>query len=414
MIDVEWPLHLRFFLALALSFLIGLERESAALSTKGRVFAGVRTYTLIGMLGFGCAWLVKVDLVWVLPVGMIVLGALALVGYLAKLRQGHVGWTSEVAAILTFVMGSLCLLADLWVPTAIGILTTMLLSEKAKIEKFVVALDQTEFHAVVRFLIVTLIILPILPNEPYTDFNLNPRHIWQVVILVSAVGFGGYFLSKRFGERWGLWMSGLLGGIVSSTAVSIAAGRIAQQSPARAASALQASLIASAVMYLRILVLIWFLRPDFGAHFWLRLCILAAIGGVLCLITPGPRHTGNNTHVKPSQNPFEIRPALIFASLFVALSVLTVIVQRFYGEAGILVLSGVVGLTDIDPFILSFVSGSSTFGAMMLTAILVSMMSNTIIKGVYFGYLAKEARVATAWRYGVWALLHIPVILLWR
>lgn len=414
MIDAEWPLQLRFFLALALSFLIGLERESAALITKGRVFAGVRTYTLIGMLGFGCAWLTNMNIAWALPVGLLALGALAVSGYMAKLREGHVGWTSEVAAILTFVMGALCLLTDLWVPTAIGILTTLLLSEKAKIEKFVEALDQTEFHAVVRFLIVTLIVLPVLPNKAYTEFSLNPRHIWTVVILVSAIGFAGYFLSKRFGARWGLWVSGLLGGIVSSTAVSIASGRIAQQEPGRSTNALQASLIASAVMYLRILVLIWFLRPEFVVHFWARLMILAGIGGALCLLTPTPKGGRSTIHVKPAQNPFEIRPALIFATLFVVLSVLTVVVKQWYGNTGILALAGVVGLTDIDPFILSYVSGPGGFASVMLTAILISMMSNTIIKGVYFGFLAKEARMATLWRYGAWALLHIPVILIGR
>ncbi|MFH2055646.1 MAG: MgtC/SapB family protein, partial [bacterium] len=221
MLELNWPPHLRLFLALALSFLIGLERESSGILFKGRVFAGVRTYTLIGVFGFACAWLMQLGIDWALPLGMLVIGSLALTGYLAKLREGFVGWTSEVAAVVTFAMGSLCLLADIWVPTAIAIIVTFLLSEKAKIEKFVIQLDQTEFLAVVRFLIVTVIILPVLPDEAYTQFRLNPRHIWQVVVLVSTIGFVGYLLAKRLGDRVGLWLSGLLGGIVSSTAVAV-------------------------------------------------------------------------------------------------------------------------------------------------------------------------------------------------
>jgi len=411
MVDVDWPLPLRFLLALGLSFLVGLERESSALISKGRVFAGVRTYALIGTFGFGCA-LLRETAPWMLPIGMIALSGLAVIGYLAKLKEGHVGWTSEVAAIITFVMGALCLVADIWIPMAIGIIATLLLSEKAKIEKFVENLDKSEFHAVVRFLIVSVIILPALPDQTYTEFSLNPRHIWQVVVLVSSIGFAGYFLAKKFGDRLGLWMSGLLGGIVSSTAVSIAAGRIAQRSPERSIHALQASIIASSVMYIRILVLIGLIRPSFLSFIWLKLVILAGIGVVLCFAARRTHGGGGKHNVEPLRNPFEIRPALIFASLFVALSVVTVLVTRFYGNAGLLVLAGVVGVTDIDPFILSLVSQSPGFQSLMFTAILVSLMSNTLVKGVYFGTLARRARVESLWRYGAWAALHIPVILI--
>jgi uncharacterized membrane protein (DUF4010 family) len=411
MTGFDWPLSLRFLLALGLSFLVGLERESSALISKGRVFAGVRTYTLIGLFGFSCA-LLREAVPWVLPAGMVALAGLALVGYLAKLQQGHVGWTSEVAAIITFVMGSLCLIADTWVPMAIGIVTTLLLSEKAKIENFVEHLDKSEFHAVVRFLIVTVIILPVLPDQGYTEFNLNPRDIWQIVVLVSAIGFGGYFLAKRLGDRIGLWISGLLGGIVSSTAVSIAAGRIAQRVPQQSIPALQASLLASSVMYLRILVLIWIIQPDVAAPFLPRLVILAVIGVALCCATRSGSGMTPGETVEPARNPFEIRPALLFASLFVLASVITVLVTRFYGDVGLIVLAGIVGVTDIDPFILSMVSRTVDVQTMLVTAVLVAMMSNTLVKGLYFGFLAKQARHAALWRYGLWAALHIPVILI--
>ena len=411
MTGFDWPLSLRFLLVLGLSFLVGLERESSSLISKGRVFAGVRTYALIGLFGFSCA-LLRETVPWALPAGMIALAGLALVGYLAKLQQGHVGWTSEVAAIITFVMGSLCLIADIWVPMAIGIVTTLLLSEKAKIENFVEHLDKNEFHAVVRFLIVTVIILPVLPDQGYTQFELNPRDIWQIVVLVSAIGFGGYFLAKRLGDRVGLWVSGLLGGIVSSTAVSFAAGRIAQRSPRQSVPALQASLIASSVMYVRILVLIWLIQPGIVAPFLPRLLILAAIGAVLCFTLRTGQSKVVGERVEPTRNPFEIRPALLFASLFVLASVVTVMVTRFYGNVGLLVLAGAVGVTDIDPFILSLVSRTTDFQAMLLTAVLVAMMSNTLVKGVYFGFLAKQARKDALWRYGLWAALHLPLILI--
>jgi len=411
MVDFDWPLSLRLLLALALSFLVGLEREIAGMTTKGKVFAGVRTYTLIGVFGFCCALLLD-KAPWVMPAGIAALAGLALVGYLAKLKEGHVGWTSEVAAIITFTMGALCLLTDVWVPMAVGIVITLLLSEKSKIENFVEHLDRTEFHAVVRFLIVSVIILPVLPDQAYTQFSLNPRSVWKIVVLVSSLGFGGYFLAKRFGDRAGLWMSGLLGGVVSSTAVAVAAGRFAKQRPRRSVPALQASLIASSVMYIRILVLIWFIQPGFVAYMWPKLAILAAIGTVLCFTLKSGDGRSQKESVEPVHNPFEIRPALVFASLFVLLSIVTVIVTQFYGESGLLVLASLVGVSDIDPFILSLANHAEGWQPVLLTAILLSMMSNTLMKGVYFGFLAKAVRRQTIWRYGLWVVLHLPLILI--
>lgn len=410
--DLTLPYSLRFFIALGLSFLIGLERESSGFKTKGIVFAGVRTYSLIGAYGFGCAWLVRVDVPWALPMGMLALGALALAGYLAKLKTGHVGWTSEVAAMMTFVIGALCLLGDIWVPMALGIIGTFLLSEKAKLESYVEKLDKAEFLAVIKFLLVSLIIMPVLPNQDYTEFKLNPRNIWQIVVLVSAIGFAGYFLTKKFGSRIGLWLSGLLGGIVSSTAVSIAVGRIAQQHPGQAVRALQASILAGSVMYLRILVLVWLIRPQFVEYIWWQMLVLSAIGFLLSI--QKSTSSTDKTEVGTLRNPFEIKPALIFATLFVVMSVATILMQRFYGDAGILALAGLIGVTDIDPFILSLVEQSAQVQALIVSAILVSMMSNTIMKGIYFGVLSKTTRRSTAVRYGIWALLHLPVIIFWR
>jgi uncharacterized membrane protein (DUF4010 family) len=408
--DIALPIQLKFFIALGLSFLIGLERESSGFATKGRVFAGVRTYSLIGVYGFSCGWLVSINLPYALPVGMISLTALAIVGYLAKLKHDFVGWTSEVAALLTFVMGAMCLLTDIWVPLALGIVGTFLLSEKAMIEKYVESLNNAEFLAVVKFLLITLIILPVLPNKEYTEFNLNPQKIWRIVVLVSTVGFAGYFLVKKFGDKAGLWLSGLLGGIVSSTAVSIAAGRIAQHSPDRSVNALQSTILASTVMYIRILALIWFIKPDFVAHIWLKLVLLALIGLLLSIHKETKAPVSDIRPVQTVKNPFEIKPALIFASLFVILSVVTVLAKNIYGNAGLLTLSGIVGVTDIDPFILSVVNQGSLIQTLAISAIIISMMSNTIVKGVYFGFLAKTVRKSTAWRFGLWALLHIPIL----
>lgn len=409
----EWSYELRFVVALALGFLVGLERESTGVERKGRVFVGVRTYSLISLYGFACGWLYNMNVALALPFGMLSIVALALVGYLSKAKEGHYGWTSEVAALLTFIVGALTLLTDVWVPMALGIISTILLSEKAEIEKLVERLDKSEFLAVLKFLLVTVIILPVLPNQEYTLFKLNPTRIWQTVIMVSTIGFVGYFLTKKFGSKVGLWLSGVLGGIVSSTAVSVAAGRMAQNAPERSASALQATLLASSVMYFRILVFIWIINPAFLPPLWWKLLGLAAIGIAMAFFSKAA-HANAEALTAPSlQNPFEIRPAMLFAVLYVMLSVATVLVKNTFGNTGVLLLSGFVGVTDITPFVLSLVHrGSAPVETVLLSAIMVAMLSNTLVKGVYFGMLAKPVRREAFWKYGLWALLHAPFILL--
>ncbi|PIU45655.1 MAG: hypothetical protein COS95_02675 [Ignavibacteriales bacterium CG07_land_8_20_14_0_80_59_12] len=410
--QIEWTFQLRFLVALALGFLIGLERESTKVEHDRLPVGGIRTLPLISMYGFGCAWLYQIGAVAMFPVGLASIIALTTVGYFAKTKEGRFGATSEVSVLITFLIGAMSLLVDVWIAMAIGVIATMLLSEKAKLETYVESLDRVGFLATLRFLLVTVIILPVLPNQEYTQFKLNPTRIWEIVIMVSTIGFVGYLLSKKFGHSMGLWLSGLLGGIVSSTAVSISAGRIARKSPERSSSALQASTLGSSVMYIRILILLWAVNPTIVNYLWWKLLILAAVGIVLSLRLPGGNRGSNGSEVPDLHNPFEIMPAVWFAALFVILSVITSIVKQSAGDTGVFALSAVVGVTDIDPFILSLAQRSTDGLRIAASAIIIAMLSNTIAKGVYFSVLAPAVRKGTVARYGIWALAHIPLVLI--
>ncbi len=407
---IEWTDQLRFLVAVALGFLVGLERESRGNELSSKLTAGVRTYTLISLFGFGCAWLYRLNVEFIIPIGIVVIGTMILAGYLAKQKSGAIGWTSEIAALLTFIVGVLSLVADIWIPMALGIFTTLLLSEKAHLEQYIDKLDKSEFLAVVKFLLVTIIILPALPDKYYTQFDLNPYRIWQIVILVSSIGFVGYFLMKKFGDKVGLWLSGLMGGIVSSTAVSIAMGNIAKKNDHLVKRAFQATILASSVMYLRILVIIYFLNPAIAFDIWWKLFILFFFGLILAIIAHDKNENVPAEPISSIQNPFEIRPAVIFASLFVILSVVTIWVKQFFGEGGILGLSAVVGVTDIDPFILSIITKKSLVENVIITSIIISMMSNTIVKGIYFGFLAKTLRLKVILYFTLWAAIHAVII----
>jgi len=407
---IEWNDQLRFLVAIALGFLVGLERETRGSSIPSKLTAGVRTYTLISLFGFGCAWLYRLSIEFIIPVGIVVIGAMVLTSYLAKQKSGAVGWTSEVAALLTFLVGVLSLLADVWIAMALGIFTTLLLSEKSELETYIEKLDKTEFLAVIKFLIVTIIILPALPDKEYTRFNLNPYLIWQIVILVSSIGFVGYFLMKKFGNKVGLWLSGLLGGIASSTAVSIAMGNIAKNNSFAAKRALQAVILASSVMYIRILIIIYLLNPEIAVELWWKLILLFLIGIFLAFIVRDDNPKIHASEISSIQNPFEIKPAIVFAFLFVLLTIITFWIQHFMGSNGLLGLSLIVGVTDIDPFILSLINKKIMDFSLINTALIISMMSNTIVKGIYFSVLSKSIRKQTVLSFAIWTVAHLIVI----
>jgi uncharacterized membrane protein (DUF4010 family) len=411
MMTIEWTFQLRFAVALALGFLVGLERESTKFEQQKMVFGGVRTHPIISMFGFGCAWLHQIGATLMLPAGMLALGILTGVAYLAKVRSERFGSTSEISALLTFVTGALALLVDIWMAMACGIFNAMLLSEKSRLETTVEKLSRVDFLAVLKFLLITVIILPVLPDQDYTSFRLNPAAIWKIVILVSTVGFVGYVLAKRYGRTVGLWLSGLLGGIVSSTALTIAMGRIGKQEPALGKEALRASLLASAVMYLRVLMLIGILNPVFLPAVGWKFAVLALVGAMLALTVRVHRDGRRDDSAPLLENPFEITPALMFGLLFVLLTLLTGIVRRILGDQGLLVLGSLVGVTDIDPFLLSLVQGANDQIPLLVQAMILATMSNTLAKGLYFGFLVKEERVHTALRFGLWAALHLPVLL---
>jgi uncharacterized membrane protein (DUF4010 family) len=408
--SIEWTFQLRFIVALALGFLIGLERESTKSKRKNIILGGIRTFPIISMLGFGCAWLYQLGSQFMLPLGLLTICILSAIGYYSKTQSEKFGITSEVSALLTFVVGALALLVDIWAAMALGIINTMLLSEKAGLENVVDKLNKNEFTAVLKFLLVTLIILPVLPNKDFTEFELNPARIWQIVILVSSVGFVGYILSRVLGQKIGLWLTGFVGGIVSSTAVSIASGRIAQKNPAQGKNALVTVIVASSVMYLRVLVLILVINPAIFAVLWWKLAFLSIIGFILSYIKSDTVTTKGEKGISHLQNPFELRPAIVFAVLFVVLSVITKLVMQNLGTYALLTLSAVVGLTDNTPFILSIIHGAQIDYSLISSAIVLTLLSNTIIKGVYFGYFVPSLRLKTMQRFGILALFHIPFL----
>jgi uncharacterized membrane protein (DUF4010 family) len=189
-------------------------------------------------------------------------------------------------------------------------------------------------------------------------------------------------------------------------------GNIAKKNSLLANRAFQATILASSVMYLRILVLIYFLNSGIAYEIWWKLIILFLCGLALAFIIHDKNEDVPAGPISSIQNPFEIKPAVIFASLFVILSVVTILVKQFWGEGGLIGLSVIVGVTDIDPFILSIIGKQSLLQNVVITSIVISMMSNTLVKGIYFGFLSKVLRSKVILYFSLWAAIHLIIVLI--
>jgi len=217
-------LFYRFGFSLAIGFLIGLQREFSSKATRTATFAGVRTFSLLSLSGCAAALVAELARVpALLAVFIGVAGALVVASYLSTARSGDVGSTTEVAALITVLNGALCYWGMLQLAAAIGVATTVVLSAKLPLQKLVEKLTTEDLVATLKFGVVTAIVLPVLPREPLGPPPLDvlvPHGLFLMVVLISAIGFVGYVLIQIVGPRRGIGLTGILGGMVSSTALT--------------------------------------------------------------------------------------------------------------------------------------------------------------------------------------------------
>ncbi|HEY9827191.1 MAG TPA: MgtC/SapB family protein [Stenomitos sp.] len=377
----------KLFLVLFLSFLIGLEREEQKLTKERYVFGGVRTYPLIGLVGFGMAYLSRTQLV-PLAIGFAVVGGLMLLSYWHKLTSSQAsGATSEVAGLTTYLIGALVYYHHYWVATAFAVASVALLELKSTLEGLTQRFSPVDILTLTQFLFLTIVILPILPNQPYGAFEINPFKTWLVVVAVSTISYGSFLLQRVYKEKGSVVLVALLGGAYSSTATTVALAKksVADRRPHCYAGGIA---IASGMMYLRIALLVGLFNRTLQQTLVLPLTLLG-----ICGIVGGwvwSKRGDRTPKVEPpplqtAQNPLELKTALLFAGLFVAMIVITHYTVQNLGDGGVYALAGVMGVTDVDPFILGITqsAGQSTPTDVAQAAILIATSSNNIVKGIY-------------------------------
>jgi uncharacterized membrane protein (DUF4010 family) len=385
------PDALKIVLVLFLSFLIGLEREEHKTAAGSYSFGGVRTFPLIGLLGYSIALLSGVQLLPV-AVGFLVVGGFLLLSYWHKLSRAEAaGVTSEMSGLATYIVGALVFHDHLWIATALSVASLLLLELKAGLERLAQRTAPQEILTFAKFLLLSAVILPILPNQQFGRFHLNPFKTWVVVVAVSAISYGSYVLQKVTKKRGGVILAALLGGAYSSTVTTVAMSRRAarEQRPHLFAGGI---LIASGMMYLRLVVLLILFNRQLGALLapaFLALAAAAILAGWFWSRRPDAVQSQIQREFEPG-NPLELGAAFLFALLFLAMLVATQLAVTYLGHAGVNLLAAIMGVTDVDPFILGMTQSAGTLTPLKLaaTAVLIAAASNNVVKGIYSYSLA--------------------------
>jgi len=380
-------LFMRFGIAIAIGFLIGLQREYAHGGPDKMIIAGERTFALFGLAGAMAAMIADELNSALAFFGIILfLGLFTSVAYFIDSRDGKVGLTTEVAIVITIAIGALCYWGYLTLAVALGIATTVLLSIKLETDRLAQALTREDVLAALQLAVISAIILPILPNETFLPppFDvLNPFKIWLMVVFISGISFLGYVAIKIVGPQQGVGITGLLGGMVSSTAVTLSFSERSNREPELSKPFVLAITVAWTVMFARVLIEVSVVNPALLGQVWLPIAAAGLIGLLYCGYLYFAQRTAEKGDVKFS-NPFDLMSAIKFGLLYALVLLISRAAQMYLGDTGLYLSSVISGLADVDAITLSMSELSRT-GMLGMDkaslAIVLATMSNTLVKG---------------------------------
>jgi uncharacterized membrane protein (DUF4010 family) len=373
-----------FIISLLIGALIGTERQRRLAEERLIGVAGLRTFTLIALLGTLCA---NMAVYYSQEFIIVAFGAfILLVGigyYSASSRtQGRVDLTSAVAAILTFILGSLSFFDDRrLLAVALAVVITWILATRKVTHRYVETMSETDLLDTLKMGIIALVIYPFLPDQPLDPLNiLNPRQIWLMVVLVSLIGYVGYVLIRILGTERGLSLTGVLGGLVSSTAVTTAMASEARLQKEVLSSAVFATTIASCTMFPRMLFIVLVVNRDIFLSLLPKLGSMTVVGVALAaLLLRKKDPVGKSVALK---DPFRILPALTFGGFFAIVLLTSKLASIYFGNAGTYAASVIAGLADVDAISLSMatLAKSSLTPNTAVTAITLAAITNTLVK----------------------------------
>lgn len=385
---------LRLLIAMGVGFVIGLEREYSSLREKENNFAGIRTFILIVLFGFLSAWMQT----FIEPALLIMCFSatifLTCISYYFTSKSGEIGGTSEFAVLVSFLIGVLIYYGLIQLSLILMVLCLIVLSLKVKLRRFVKRLDNEEVLAIIRFASLALLLLPFIPNEkmgPYGIINLY--ELGLIIVLTSGIGFLGYMAIKFLGSKDGTLLAGLIGGLVSSTAVTWDFSKKSANSPSHSPAFSVAILAASSIMILRVGAWLLIFNKELLSGLFVPLTILFLVTLGLSLLkylnVKNRKVTKEESTLKIG-NPLNIKEAVVFGILFVCISFLLEVTNKNLGSYGIYLATFFSSLTDIDAITISMskFEGPKIDILTAQNAILLAAISNTLFKmllAIYFG-----------------------------
>ena len=417
-------IFLGFLVALAAGSLIGLEREQARVHDKKPSIGGVRTFPLIALAGALSALLAHTMDVWPILGTLLVIGAYLAVSYYQEWGEETTpGITTQVAALITFLLGALALLPGLPLATgqryllivASAGVVMVVLSFKAPLHHAVERVSEDDIYATAKFVILALIVLPLLPNRTFGPLDvLNPFNIGLMIVLIAGISFLGYIATRIAGEGRGLAVTGILGGLVSSTAVTVSMATQVRESPKIAIPAAVAILAASSTMFGRILAIVGIV--DFKLLpilMWPMGAMMIAGYGIAAAFYLRSRDDRHEAEPVSHRNPFELGSALKFGLFYASVIFVAKAAQIFFGDRGLYLSSILAGTTDVDAITLS-VARFHREGLGMSTAVIaitLAAVTNTVVKGGIAAWLGGR-QLTTRVVLGLGAILAAGILVL--
>ncbi len=375
---------IRLLVASGTGFLIGLEREHSAMESKESSFAGVRTFIIISLSGFTGVLLNFLISPWIFALITLAVISIIAISYLNSGAKGDIGGTTEFTALMVFFLGSLTLMGYIQISLVISVLILVILSAKVRLHRMIGKITREEMYAIVRFVVAAIIILPFLPDIFIGPYNvINPREIGWVVVMTSGIGFLGYLLTKFLGHKKGILISGVIGGLVSSTMSAWVFAKKSKESDTFSAACAIAILIASSLMLLRIIFWVSIFNKNLIEGLLLPIALIIIAGSAYSIYLF--RKQDQTLSLKEELHrgtALEFQSALIFGILYIIILLLVSFANEYAGERGILISGFIAGLSDIDAITISVskLSLNEISNSTAMNAILTASISNTIVK----------------------------------
>ena len=382
-----------FLIALAIGALVGLEREKKKASEPAHSFGGIRTHILLALVGAASAWLSRTFTVpWVFLVTLAVVGAAVVASYVHQNRGADdaPGLTSEVAAVGVCLLGAMAVLGEPELAAALGIGMSAVLAFKQPLHGLVRRVNPDDLHAAIKLLVASFIVLPLLPDAAIDPWGaINPYKLWLLVVMISALSLIGYVAMRWLGTTHGTAITGITGGLVSSTAATLSFARTSRIQPdtAHAHGLAAGILLAWLVMFVRVLVLLAIVNRPLLSAAWLPFAAMALAALVFAAwhyrigLSAAANGKGEGEAVDVS-NPFSLGSAMKFAALFAVVLVAVELTQRYAPGAGVLAVAALAGSVDVDAITLSLADQAHEAAELSRTgtAIAIAAVANTIVK----------------------------------